>query len=940
MSFLNLDGSSSSKDIVQRLEKERTVCASKSIGFDAVDVNEQILQAAVTLFRDRQQKQQQSQTQCQLQQQLEHQQQQQKEQEQLQRKEEQERVNKEHEQQQNLQRQEEEERPKLQRKLPFRAQPILQIPRRYSRQLQEQQEQQQQQQQQQEQQMLTNNNISGGPSSNNGNDITMLFDNTMANRRRSSTGSSSHNNNINTSTSINSKRSNSIVSSSGIIDTSSYADTSSTTSNTIVKLEKLCINNCKVNPYLEYLIEAAMGMDLFLELELQGNIDDDDAGEEETIEEKADNTVFALDALGFRMRFSRRLRKLELLNLPLTRDHAESLMYGIETTTNTATLTSNGSDNDGSSGSSSNSGNRSGGCRLDTLFMEGVRFVDDDEEDDNDEVDEDDEAVDDTYTVGDPDITAGNKRNKSLECRFPHGHGTSVVQELCEGIPNNNTLTTIELQRCHLTDTQIAMIFDSLANHPTVTKLNLSENYCRNLGLEALNRLLTTTTTTTTGTTTSTDNTTTTTNNTTTTTVSNNSNLEYLDLSYQFMDDGCMMIDDTIMNGEEGQQVIHRMNLNILTRDCTTQDRCARIYPTLRKLVLCGNQIDDSDMKEIVFLIRHRFSQLEDVDLRFNDITTDGLQTFADYSDPNNNNDNFLTHTTTTHTSATTTTTNNTNDNGSTATAIQYYKDHFPPPSSRLRTIRLTNNPLIMTPGGQTSIVLLNLLKLYPELQQIQSNLEWEDGTDISRYIQHLLDINRAGRMLLLASSNTMYHTTRRSIASSHTSSHSNSIANNNNNNTMIVVEEDEDDERQQVEVQLERRNEQQRQSQRRPIPLSVWPLVLARLTRKAKFPQYIPKKNSLNGMFYLIRHGPIVVEQFSSRRTNSNNNSRKQKSTSTTTSDGGSCGGDGGVGNTATTGDESSSNNTGKKRKRPDRALGGYATIDDFLRCELGINK
>ena len=106
-------------------------------------------------------------------------------------------------------------------------------------------------------------------------------------------------------------------------------------------------------------------------------------------------------------------------------------------------------------------------------------------------------------------------------------------------------------------------------------------------------------------------------------------------------------------------------------------------------------------------------------------------------------------------------------------------------------------------------------------------------------------------------------------------------------------------------------------QQQRRAIPLSAWPLVLSRLTRKARYPHYIPEKNSLNGMYYLIRHGPIIMEQMASRtnkKITSNNKKRK----------------------TAKPNEE---DENGHKRKRGDPALGGYATLADFLRCELGVN-
>jgi len=289
-------------------------------------------------------------------------------------------------------------------------------------------------------------------------------------------------------------------------------------------------------------------------------------------------------------------------------------------------------------------------------------------------------------------------------------------------------------------------------------------------------------------------------------------------------------------------------------------------------------------MKDLAFLIRHRFPRLEEIDLRYNDITTDGLQTFADYSDPNNDNNFFTTN-------------NNNNKTNTTKNGRKtQFTDHFPPPSSRLRIIRLTNNPLVMT--NQTSIILLKLLKIYPELQLIQSNLEWENGTSMAMYIQHLLDINRAGRVLLLAGSSGNVSTSSSSSTSSDTTSTA-AAATSVDSSTKS---------KQQCSPEEGRRRKQQHNHQRRPIPLSAWPLVLARLTRKARYPHYIPKKNTFNGMFYLIRHGPIIVEQMSSRKKTSSNE------------------------------DQDQNDRRRPKRKWGDPALGGYETLEDFLRCELGV--
>lgn len=763
MSFLNLDGGSGSDQIVGRLIQEHKRRSAKSVGFDAVDVDEAILQAAVLLFRDRQQ--------------------------------------------------------------------------------QHQQEGSQQRQQQEPQRVFSIDSGRKRPNQTHG-------------------------------------------------PNSSPRENQETPGN--VKLEKLCINNCPANPYLEYLIEAAMGMDLFEEFELQGNMEEEllkaeleaekqrevayaaqrereqraressgqndetdgnedggqdlleeapmeeepdgdggDENDEEPIDETAvtqaptpspSSNIFALDALGFRLRFSRRLRKLELVNLPITRDHAESLMYGIETNVVTGT-----------------------GCRLDTLVMEGVRFVHDEEEGDENDAMEEDGGAYDEY---------GNPVAVAEEMPTSPGDGTVVVKELCEGFPNNCTLKRIDLQRCSLTDAQIGLIFDSLANHPTLTSINLSENACRKLGLEALDRMLVSPqwmpqaeAAATTSPSKSSDD-------------KHYCKIESLDLGYQF-------------TSEENYGTGEHIQLDILTRNCTTQDADIRIYPNLRKLVLQGNQIWDSDMKDLAFLIRHRFHRLEELDLRFNEITTEGLEIFANHSDPNN--DCYRSYFD--------------GNNGTNGETNHTYRDQYPPPSSRLRTIRLTNNPLNMT--DETSSVILKLLKIYPELQQIQSNLSWEE-TPNAEDIQHLLDINRAGRVLLLAGCG--------SVADSPT------IRMNGNSNLNSNSDSSTQDQR----------RRQLRQQQLSPVPVAAWPLVLGRLTRQTHYPHYIPKKNCLNGMYYLIRHGPIIMEQMTSRANRKPAAAEKKQKMKYY--------------------DEKKEEHDRKRQRGGDPALGGgYATLDDFLNCELG---
>ena len=753
MSFMNLDGRSGSANIVHRLIQERQLRTAKSVGFEDVEMDEAILQAALALFRDRQQ------------------------------------------------------------------------------------------------QHNPGSRIDGGRSASSSSTIP-----NGNNRKNGSSDNADH----------------------GHDDGRSPGD---------VKLEKLSINNCPVNRLLDYLIEAAMGMDLFKEFELQGppeELPEGEGGElggensegrvaEGEEHEHTTSDIFDLDALGFKLRFSRRLRKLELINLPINHANACNLMYGIETNTETGT-----------------------GCRLDALIMEGVCFV----EDENEEGDEHNDGIEEeSCRVEELDPGNNNNHNNDHEeTGVTPGDGTVVIKELCEGFTKNNSLKTIEITRCGLPDAQIALILDSLAHHPTLTSINLTENNCRNLGLEALDRILVSPDW----------------MHQTSSRKKKNSNcdarnycqIKSLDLSYQF-------------TSEETYGLEH-IQLDILTRNCITSKADIRIYPNLRKLVLQGNQIVDSDMEHLAFLVRHRFPRLEELDLRFNEISVAGLEIFANHSDPNNTATSFMAF-------------NNTESAGEfhDGTAMNtnhatrtIYRDHFPPPSSRLRTIRLTNNPLVM--DDHTSIVILKLIEIYPELTQIQSNLEWEDQTPVSNYIQHLFDINRAGRVLLLAGSNG---STIDDIIgdgssigeSSNTPESGNLIRRQGWNGSSGSISsmgrelpEDEALRRRQLSQQL-----------RRPIPLAAWALVLARLTRSPRYPHYIPEKNSINGMYYLIRHGPIIMEQMVSR---ANEKSRKKnKSNSKVNIRNGS-------------NNVENRKDPARKRKRGDPALGGYATLAEFLRCELGV--
>jgi len=63
-------------------------------------------------------------------------------------------------------------------------------------------------------------------------------------------------------------------------------------------------------------------------------------------------------------------------------------------------------------------------------------------------------------------------------------------QKLALGLRSNKSIERIQLARCQLLDKQVAILAEALCNHPRLTELDLTGNYCRSLGLQSLSRLL------------------------------------------------------------------------------------------------------------------------------------------------------------------------------------------------------------------------------------------------------------------------------------------------------------------------------------------------------------------------------------------------------------------------------------------------------------------
>jgi hypothetical protein len=155
--------------------------------------------------------------------------------------------------------------------------------------------------------------------------------------------------------------------------------------------------------------------------------------------------------------------------------------------------------------------------------------------------------------------------------------------------------------------------------------------------------------------------------------------------------------------------------------------------------------------------------------------------------------------------------------------------------------------------------------------------VEWE-GTADAKDIQHLMDINRAGRVLLVRSSER--------------------------SPTPVAMEASSSEEPHQ-----RKHIENHHDYLLRPISRSVWPYVLARLNRKARYPNFIPAKNSANGIYYLMRYGPIFMVTVDKEVPKRNISTVDKKD-----------------------------RQYWRKRKR-DPALGGFSSLADFLSHEAHTN-
>ena len=90
-------------------------------------------------------------------------------------------------------------------------------------------------------------------------------------------------------------------------------------------------------------------------------------------------------------------------------------------------------------------------------------------------------------------LSRGISRTSSLEIlRFGavHFKDPLSVSRLARGLRANRSIRTLQLTRCELRDEQLALLIDSMIGHPSVNVLDLSGNQCRKLGLKSLSNFL------------------------------------------------------------------------------------------------------------------------------------------------------------------------------------------------------------------------------------------------------------------------------------------------------------------------------------------------------------------------------------------------------------------------------------------------------------------
>lgn len=268
-------------------------------------------------------------------------------------------------------------------------------------------------------------------------------------------------------------------------------------------------------------------------------------------------------------------------------------------------------------------------------------------------------------------------------------------------------------------------------------------------------------------------------------------------------------------------------------RDCIRTSRgdvCPARNWSLKELRLSGNPLGVDDMSSLAALLHDRLHGLEELDLGSNGVSDAGLAVFALESSRGVGVAMGGDHRCSSWTDGC----------GPSWGADSYIS------RSRLRVLRLSGN------NGLTALAsrsLLQILQVYPELESVTSNDFWKN-TAQQRHIQHLRDINGAGRVLIsqgavgFASRDRapMFHTINGSRERGH--------------------DGDEHDGSGRPRSFGARQNA----PHQFVVPIGLWPIVIARWN--GGFPMarlsfgYRDTGKAANGIYYLLRHGPILLER------------------------------------------------------------------------------
>jgi Leucine Rich repeat len=330
-----------------------------------------------------------------------------------------------------------------------------------------------------------------------------------------------------------------------------------------------------------------------------------------------------------------------------------------------------------------------------------------------------------------------------------------AIDDFTAALRGNRSLQDLALVSCSLGDEHVEKIVRSLHHHPSLSSLKLYGNQCQQGGVHAIVSWLS----------------------------QSDCVLESLQISHQHRRQTARNRSNNGTNNHMAEAVVEdphgRLEQQFSEENGLRIEHLAREWPSLflltssqepvvntslKRLHLNGNNLADTDVAFVGTLLQ-RLVALEELDLDSNNITDEGLRLMASSHDG----------------------------------------------ASNLQILRLSGNPLTCA----ASLSLVTILRKHPRIGSVTSNGFWKKHRCAPR-IQHFLDINSAGRVLLqLTSHSPPVHGSERSTPA---------------------------------------------------IPLSLWPLVFARVNRGTPMSHMnfgcTDHQKAANSTYFLLRQGPAVMEQ------------------------------------------------------------------------------